>query len=177
MKKIILCAVAILAVSVAQAQVRFGVKAGLNISTLTGDVDVDPMVGAHVGGVVEFKFSEKFSLQPELLYSMQGAQNSPAEIHLDYLSVPIMAKYYIIKGLSVEAGPQIGVGVRYEDANGNDLELVHENFDIGLAVGAGYELPFKLFFQIRYYQGLMNVSIPSDYKNSVFALSVGYKFN
>jgi hypothetical protein len=180
MEKILLSAIAVMAFGIAaQGQTRFGVKLGSNIATLAGADGVTPKLGLHIGGVVEFKFSEKFSLQPELLYSMQGATSSADsgyDIQFDYLNVPVIAKYYVIPGLSIEAGPQFGVAVKLEDSEGTDLELTHETIDYGVNVGAGYELPFGMFFQARYYAGLMNISLKDDYKNSVLQFSVGYKF-
>src|SRR5690606_20595756 len=68
--------------------------------------------GFHVGAVAEIKFNDKFSIQPELLYSAQGTKfpinNSEVKFNIDYINIPIMAKYYIVDGFSVEAGPQVG---------------------------------------------------------------------
>ena len=69
MKKIILAAIAVMAFSFANAQeTRFGVKGGLNLSTLGGDASgVSSLVGFHVGGFAEIKIIEKLAIQPELL--------------------------------------------------------------------------------------------------------------
>ncbi|MGV1002788.1 outer membrane beta-barrel protein [Empedobacter falsenii] len=59
------------------AQTKFGAKAGLNVSNLSGDnQNADAKVGFHVGGYANIKFAEKFAFQPELLYSAQGAKES-----------------------------------------------------------------------------------------------------
>jgi len=169
----------ILSFTMAHAQTRYGVKAGANIATLAGAEGVSSKFGFHVGGIIEFKLSERFAIQPELLYSAQGAKNSEDsgyKINFNYLNVPLMAKYYVAEGISIEAGPQFGVAVTLEDSDGRDLEVTHETIDYGLNIGGGYELPSGLFFQARYYAGLMNISINDDYKNSVLQFSVGYKF-
>ena len=162
-----------------QSQTRYGIKAGGNIATLAGAEGVSSKFGFHVGGIIEFKFSDKFSLQPELLYSTQGASSSADssyKINFNYLNVPVMFKYFVAEGISLEAGPQAGVAVTLEDSEGTDLELTHETVDYGLNFGGGYELPSGLFAQVRYYFGLMNISINDDYKNSVIQFSLGYKF-
>ena len=76
MKKILLTAAAVFALSYANAQdVKFGAKAGLNLSNFTGDVEnTSTKVGFQVGGFAEIKISEKFAVQPELLYSLQGTK-------------------------------------------------------------------------------------------------------
>jgi hypothetical protein len=81
MKKTILTVVAIATMNMIQAQekvskITFGAKAGLNLSSAsvdrTFDTDISSLVGVHVGGFANFKFNEKFALQPELLFSTQG---------------------------------------------------------------------------------------------------------
>ena len=86
MKKIILTAAAVFVLGFANAQdVKFGVKGGLNLSTIKfnyptqqGDPAYSPdnkmAVGFHVGGFAEIGLSDKLSFQPELLFSMEGAK-------------------------------------------------------------------------------------------------------
>ena len=107
MKK--LCFVALLATlgftqqSIAQ-DIEFGAKAGLNISNFTGgDADRNSLVGFHVGFISEIPLSEKFSLQPELLYSTQGSEaQDVVKIKVDYLAIPVMAKYYLTETCDLE---------------------------------------------------------------------------
>ncbi|WP_339889954.1 porin family protein [uncultured Flavobacterium sp.] len=126
MKKLLFAAVAVFALGNVNAQdMKFGVKAGLNVFTLTGDVeDAESLIGAHAGVFAEFKISDKFSFQPELVYSMQGAKNEESstetfggetytekyesKLKLSYINIPLMAKYYVSEKFSLEAGPQIG---------------------------------------------------------------------
>jgi len=106
-------------------EIKLGAKVGGNYSTLKSDLDgEDYKLGFHVGGLAEFKFNEKFSIQPELLYSMEGAKtdgsykfvdegvsynvNYKEDIELAYLQLPIMFRYKLVDKLSLEVGPQIG---------------------------------------------------------------------
>lgn len=187
MKKILLSAVAIMAFGVAaQAQdMKFGVKAGVNFANLGGDAETSgSRTGFHVGGLAEFKLSEQFSIQPELVYSMQGAKEEilgeEFDVKYDYLNIPIMAKYYLMEGLSLHAGPQIGF-LMSAKADDEDIKDGTNSIDFGIAGGAEYELSMGVFFQARYYAGLSNTydgEDSDDYKapNNVISLSVGYKF-
>lgn len=195
MKKILLSAVAVMAFGVAQAQeIKFGAKAGLNIANLGGDAETDgSRTGFHIGAVAEFKLTETFSIQPELVYSMQGAKTKfgieelgmvvEEDLKLDYINIPIMAKYYVMEGLSLEAGPQIGFLMSAKFGS-EDVKDGYKSIDFGLAAGVGYELPMGVFFQARYNAGLANIADTSsdegegDFKmtNGVFQISVGYKF-
>lgn len=183
MKKIILTAVAVFAFSFANAQeTKFGAKAALNIATLTGDVgDASSLVGFQIGGFAEIKISEKFALQPELMYSGQGASSDvDGDLKLNYINIPVMAKYYVAKSFSLEAGPQIGFLLSAK-AEGVDVKEFFESVDFGLNLGAGYDFTDKFSAGLRYNFGLSNVAKTesednTDIKNGVFSLSVGYKF-
>ena len=178
-------------------EIKYGVKAGVNFATLTGDVpdDVKTRTGFHAGVVAEFKLTEQFSIQPELLYSQQGTKYDIKDIDtginiestwkMDYLTLPIAAKYYIIEGFSVEAGPQIGyrLGAKIKaEASGfgeqeYDLKDDTKAIEFGVIGGVAYDLSIGLFFQARYNAGISKVNDDDDnVKNGVFQLSVGYKF-
>ncbi|MEL1245312.1 porin family protein [Flavobacterium sp. DGU11] len=189
MKKILLSAVAVMAFGVAaQAQdIKFGVKAGLNIANQGGDAETDgSLMGFHVGGVAELKISETFSVQPEVLYSMMGAKYKDLGVETDlkmsYINVPILAKYYLMEGLSLEAGPYVGflMSAKAEDT---DVKDGYKSIDFGLAGGVAYDLPMGVFFQARYMAGLSDINdteaeIGSTPKitNNAIQVSVGYKF-
>ncbi|KAF2518520.1 PorT family protein [Flavobacterium salilacus subsp. salilacus] len=188
MKKLLLSAAAIMAFSVVShaQEIKFGVKAGLNIADFGGDAETEgSRTGFHAGGLAEFKLTETFSIQPELLYSMQGAKGKDIltgeeyDLKFDYINIPIMAKYYLMEGLSIEAGPQVGflMSAKAED---EDIKDSYKSIDIALNGGVAYDLPMGLFFQARYSAGISDISDieGSDDKitNNVISLSVGYKF-
>src|SRR5690606_41552509 len=78
MKKMFLAAaIAVLGLSQSDAQVNFGVKAGPQLSNLVGndDVDASTKFGFHAGAYANIRISEQFAFQPELMYSMQGAES------------------------------------------------------------------------------------------------------
>ena len=200
-KKIILTAVAVFGFAFANAQeVKFGVKGGLNISNFSGDVEGNKSrIGYLVGGFAEIKISEKFSIQPELLYSAQGVNfkesgsgftNEEKQIN-GYLNIPVMAKGYVAPKVSIEVGPQIGFLLNSkskveETVDGDvysveaDTKKFFESTDFGLNFGLGYDLTEKLSIGGRYNLGLSNILKDAEegekVKNSVFSFSVGYKF-
>ncbi|MAU27057.1 MAG: hypothetical protein CMH48_06225 [Muricauda sp.] len=188
MKKLIVFAVLVaFGHTMGNAQdLAFGAKAGLNLSTLQPEL-TDSRTAFHLGGVAEISLTDVFSVQPELLYSAHGAKdqndsNNDEIFKIDYLTLPIMAKYYVYDGLSVEAGPQVGflLSSKQED-NGetDDLKDVTKSTDIGFALGVGYKLENGLNFGLRYYLGSDVNDIDEDteeFKNRVFQISVGYFF-
>ncbi|WP_044404482.1 porin family protein [Lacinutrix sp. Hel_I_90] len=207
MKKLLFTAaiVALGFTTVNAQEVKFGVKAGVNLASLSGDDtdDLDGRTSFHVGGVAEIMISEKFSFQPELMYSSQGAQTSfedefekeEGTVKLDYINVPLMGKFYVAEGFSIEAGPQIGFLMNAEaeveytnkefpefSASGTqDIKDEVSGIDFGVNFGLGYKLESGLNFGARYNLGLSNVN---DYEgsdddkvnNSVIQVSVGFMF-
>lgn len=164
-----------------QSDILFGAKAGLNLSSLGGDAAYNYSVkpGFHIGGVLEVPFSDKISIQPEALISLQGSGGFFLEdLNFWYLNVPVMAKYNIWDELYIEAGPQFGVllsdnldgnayggGGVFEESNG---------IDIGIGVGAGYRLDDNFYFQIRFSAGAINAIEDITSKNRVFQVSAVY---
>lgn len=184
MKKIIFLFAALVGGFAMQAQgINFGIKAGANFANFSGDLDSDGITNFHAGGVLELNIVPSFSVQAEGLFSSQGGNAKYEEdgvvgvaedINLDYIAVPVLAKFYVVPGkFSVTVGPQFSFLV-------SDADTVLETKDFDLAMSGGVELKIiaGLFVQGRYNVGVTNVSGSSeiDVKNNVLQLSVGYFF-
>ncbi len=196
MKKIILMTVAFLAFGFANAQdkkeMSFGVKGGLNVSTITNVNDVgvssSALIGFHIGAFGEFMILDKFAIQPELLYSAQGVSldfdGDKGDVKLDYVNIPVMAKYYATNSFSLELGPQIGFLVSAKAKSGGETVDVKDSMkstDFGLNLGMGYDITENMVLGLRYNFGLSQLQKDlaigeSASKNSVFQFSFGYKF-
>ena len=206
MKKLLLfVAVTVISINLAQSQeFRMGAKAGINIASLGGDSyygglgSLGSRTSFHIGGLVEIPLMGKFSLQPELLYSSEGSDWSFGSLgdntKLDYIRVPLLAKFYIIEGLSAEAGPVFGVLVNAEgtyyneddDLVSGDAKDIYKTFDAQFGIGVSYRLNMGVFFSLRYNKGLLNVN--EEYtvfnytyntgknQSNVFQISAGYTF-
>jgi Outer membrane protein beta-barrel domain len=97
MKKLFFATVAVFAFGISNAQeARFGAKGGVNFSNFGGDADdADMKVGFAIGGFAEVKFSDKFAVQPELLFTLLGAKRRDIYANLNYIAIPLMAKYFV----------------------------------------------------------------------------------
>ncbi|MDT0622274.1 porin family protein [Croceitalea vernalis] len=163
--------------------VRIGPKIGLNIADLSGNVnsDVRSLAGLHVGGIVEVEVMDWFSIQPELLYSVHGYRLGETTGTNNYISLPIMARFFPIEGLYGEVGPQLGFLIAANEKNQTNKVSVTQSYktvDMGLSFGAGYILrDLGLGFGIRYYAGLSTVFTDNTrIKNGVFQLSATWAF-
>ncbi len=222
-------------VGFSQESVKYGLKAGLNLSSLVGEYPAGlthkSQGGFHAGVTAEYDLKGKFSLVGELLVSTQGGvseyqknyfnsfmgnyyEKQTQTINVTYLNLPVLVKYHITEKFSVEAGPQIGYAVSAKskleyvdstDPSNNEtitLNMLEDGtftsggvvyshkkginrMDFGFNIGTTYELSDRIFVQGRYNRGISNVDANStsgsdtsswNIKNSVFQLSVGYKF-
>ncbi|WP_430965029.1 porin family protein [Spongiimicrobium sp. 2-473A-2-J] len=183
MKKLFLSIViAVIGFTTISAQgIKIGAKAGVNFADNSGDGELNEgttsKTGIHLGGVVQLGIKEKFELQGELLYSMQGFKDG-ATHKLDYINLPITANYFVIESLSIQAGPQFGFNINdtFEDDLGSG-SLNAEGFDLAVIFGAQYQFPTGLFVQGRYQLGLIDfLDYDSPSKHTVLSFSVGYFF-
>ncbi len=201
MKKLFLPSIALLAISgtiYAQTpDIKFGIKGGLNLSDVTKLEEHNSVTKFHIGALTEIFLNDKFSVQPEILYSAQGAtftryfaaddyiEAYSSPLKLNYITIPIMAKYYILDKFSIQAGPQLGFVTKSEiETNSFSPKKIKQNikdetniFDFGLNFGLGYELPQGVFFEARYNTGFTKIFKEGEKSiNNVFQLSLGYKF-
>jgi hypothetical protein len=159
MKKVCLFVCAVAAVQIATAQnVRFGLKGGVNISSANdearvADAQVKPLVGYHVGGLAHIHVSRTFAVQPEVVYSKEGAKYSSAgyngNTERHQINIPILAQYMFANGVRLQTGPQLGLvtAAKFDDRNGNEVnknDIATANaawaFGIGYLTRSGFGL-------------------------------------
>jgi hypothetical protein len=170
-------------------------KVGLNIANYKGTDGSDPRLGLAAGVELEYQLTNRFSVSAGALYSMQGSKDSRMDggekinmtIKTDYINVPVLINFYVVKGLAVKAGIQPAFNVKsdfvytYEGKNvGGKLTEVGidiKSFDLAVPMGLSYEYK-NVVVDGRYNLGLMNIVDyeKDDTKNSVFQITVGYKF-
>lgn len=195
MKKIMMIAAMMIAALGVNAQNEVGQfsvmpKAGINIASMTKDDAAEAKVG-FVGGL-EFAYgaAENFEVTAGVLYSMQGAKvkNTNYKMNMDYINIPVLAQYYIVKGLAVKAGVQVGFCTKAK-IKGDGIDLDVKDFyalggidtdkktvDFSIPVGLSYEYA-NVVLDARYNIGLTKSfkNFDGD-KNSVIQITLGYKF-
>ena len=178
-KAILLTMLTVLAAVSTNAQsLKFGLKAGANFANLEGDgLNADNLTSWHAGALLELGLFQNFALQPEVMYSSQGAKVDDEDLKLDYISVPIVAKFYLITDrLSIEAGPQFSFLINDDGFDGIVTDYKNENFDFAVVGGVGLNITKNFFASGRYVLGLTDTSKDAEVTNRVVQLSLGYKF-
>jgi opacity protein-like surface antigen len=184
-----LLVISVLAKTSAQ-EIKWGVKGGFNWTSFQSDLSgVSSTPGFHFGGIAEIRASEKWFVQPELFYSLEGAKVSGSfqdedmslavtnNLKLGYIQMPVMLKHVIVDGFSLEIGPQIGYLVtaknrfnytmkmnemEFGESGTDDVKEDFKKISLVLNAGAGYEFKNKIFMQARYFYGNANISKNSE---------------
>lgn len=191
MKKISLLTLGITAAifSFAQTPAKFGLKGGVNISTvkIDGFDQNDSRIGLHAGGLAHIHLAPQWALQPELLYSGEGGKvdfggGSEATYKNDYVNIPVMIQYMFDNGFRLEAGPQLGllVSSKIEDEDGieADADDTFKSTNVSLGFGLNYLSHSGLGVGGRYNLGLSNIAEGSgEAKGRVFQISLFYMFD
>lgn len=197
-KTILIIALVIFGVSNASAQEywNFGIKGGANFATVSGDnmENPDMRTGFNLGVLAEIPVADRFSIQPEVLYSAKGFDaaridqdnifdnDQNVEYQLDYIDVPVLAKVYLVDGLNLQAGPSFNfkVNEEYDYApaeDGGDLNIDEaQGFEFGGAAGLEYKFNNGFFIQGRYNYGFTEIYEDSDVHNSVIQAGIGLLF-
>ena len=191
MKKLLLMAAVMLSSVGAFAQHAVGSftlqpKVGINIANITNNGDYGKARVDFAGGLEgEYQVSDIFSLSAGLMYSRQGykvkdnvASLSDKDWKPSYLNVPVLANVYVVPGLAVKLGVQPGFMVD-KDKDGYKGEV--NTFDLSIPVGLSYEYN-NFVLDGRYNWGVTKINKHSvkgfdDTRNSVFQITLGYKFS
>jgi hypothetical protein len=156
----------VLAVGIVHAQhVNIGIKGGLNAYNLSNNDggEFDTKLGGHFGLLGHVHMASQFGLQPEIVFSMQGAKSTvgDAKLNLNYVNVPVLLQYMFNNGFRLQAGPQIGflMSAKAENGSSVDVKDSFNNLDLGLSFGASYVQPSTGFgFDVRYNHGMSDIA-------------------
>ena len=108
---------------------KYGVKVGVNMTTISNDMSFDPGfgmgVGYHFGGLLNMRWGQRtenslpgtgvWGFQPELMFSSQTATSDADNVTLNYISVPLLLKIYPTTAFSLEVGPEFCLQDRLHD--------------------------------------------------------------
>lgn len=191
--------------NIGHAQLAVGVRGGLNISKLAGDVITESKVGLIAGAFVGIGLSGNWGMQPELSYVQKGTKREvqggelTGTTKLDYLElqVPINVDLPVKSerfNPRLQAGPTFAAALscKVEETGPSDTESEDcmddiESYDIGIVLGFGLDIgsgPGAFIADIRYNIGLTNINDAVDeegnpepfaLKNRSTQLLVGYR--
>jgi len=158
---------------------QLGIKGGGNLESFTGGdgpnyTSHSFQAGWNAGAFVNFWLGNHFAIAPEVLYTTAGAQvkvtNSENnqnvyvnnQLHLAYLSIPVMAKYRFTGGFYLETGPEVNFNVSSSNFENQTVKNFTNGADFAWGAGLGYQSPIGLGIGLRYNLGLTKVDQTSN---------------
>jgi hypothetical protein len=176
---------------------KVGIAGGLNFSNTVDAYDANfstnGLTGAHVGLTFEIPLVYPLSFAPEVLFSQKGYKaetlDGTFKQRTNYIDVPLLAKFRVVRGFNIVAGPQLTflTGTRNTFDNGfNTVYIDHYNNRgdksfIGGVLGVGFDINRNVELRARYAidfqhnNGDFNSTLP-DFRNQVFQVGLGFKF-
>lgn len=179
MKKLFLFLFMLCALQINAQEFHFAPRLGMNIANLTNS-GADSRIGLNVGFAGEMMLNPTFAIESGLYYSMQGAKEGDLKLNIDYINLPILAKYYAYQGLNFFAGPQLSFKasskVKAGSISVDTPDGMIKNFDLGLNIGAGYQFDMGLQLSASYTYGLIGV-LDTDVASEIAGISLKSKDN
>ena len=188
MKNYLILILLLVATATAHAQLSGGLRLGVNVSNQKAKYGSDSETGdskiGFLGGFyLTANLSEKFAIQPELVFSGMGSQDNDLDVKIpfNYLSIPVLLRYNLSKNINIHAGPQIGFLLTAKITDGNDSINIKDSAtgtDFGTAFGIGGDFG-KFNGGLRYYLGLSNIAKDAvdneSFKNNAIHIFLGYR--
>lgn len=150
------------------AQVNFGPKVGINLSTVhsSADNDFSPHVNFIAGLLFEMNVNDQWKVCPEILISKKGYNfilipSGTTTNALTYLSIPVLASYHLTETVFFKLGPEINFLIAARTKNNNFNKNISSEFygyDFALAGGGGYKIAGRYCIEARYLLGLSQIS-------------------
>jgi hypothetical protein len=186
MKHFICFCIAVICACTLTAQrhpVEFGIKGGVNFASLRiqPDESTDSRTGFHLGMLTHIHLSRAFALQPELMYSSQGAGfGNDVKNKLNYVNIPLLVQIMFGEGFRLQTGPQIGFLASAKSKNNSTEVNIEDNLkktDFSWSVGTGFISNSGLGIDVRYNIGINNISkADNDVQNRVWQVGLFYQF-
>lgn len=139
----------------------FGVKVGLNVSSMSDLDDSNSKPGFTAGVFADYRFNDWFALSANLLYSREGttikSDGYKQTMKSNYLNIPILANFYVLDKLAFKVGVQPGIFLSAkikDNSSGNDETVsvsdLYKGMDFSFPIGVSYEFFNRLIVEARY---------------------------
>lgn len=132
----------------------------------------------YIGAYGTIRFSKLYALQPEINYSRQGTilktSTEEQKSELTYVSLQAVNKFYLNK-FNLHAGLSIDILVQRKNFDPS----YRQDTDLGLLVGAGYDITKSFGIEARFKKGLISQlkTTSEQHTNLLFQAGIYYTFD
>lgn len=174
---------------------KYGVKAALNMTSMSNDMSFEPGfgtgVGFSVGGFLNMRWEQRsenslpgtgfWGFQPEIMYSNEVVKSDAGNIKMNYIAVPLLLKLYPTAALSIEIGPEflylISTSPSTIAVDGAEINVGDcKGMNFGLAAGVAYDFRMGLTMGARYTYGFTDMAENLKWKSNNIQFSLGWMF-
>jgi opacity protein-like surface antigen len=176
---------------------RVGIEGGLSIANTVDSYDerfsTASILGFNAGITADIPLAYPLSFEPEVLFSQKGYQASTTDGTFtqrnDYIDIPLLAKFRLVRGFNFLIGPQINIPVysttTFNSGFNTSSESYYTNSSnksyVAGAVGFSIDLNPNVDIHARYLIDLSsNTEDPNsplpNYRNQVWQFGIGIKF-
>jgi len=181
---------------------KYGVKAGLNMTSMSNDMSLEPGfgmgVGFRVGGFLNLRWGYRtensapgtglWGFQPEIMYSSQAVKTDDGDIKMNCISVPLLLKVYPTTSFSIEIGPELSyilstspdmmtIENTAADIDRSEIKIGEcKGLNVGVAVGVAYDFDMGLTLGARYTYGFTDMAKNLKWKPSNIQVTIGWMF-
>lgn len=139
--------------------------------------------GLTVGAEAEYYTrTDWFTLSAGAMYTQQGWVFDGSDgytVKMDYINVPVLANFYVLKGFALKVGLQPGFLVNAKNGSADVMDKCN-SFNLSLPVGLSYEFKNGITLDLRGAVAVTNLSKNSDrisWYSDCGMLTIGYKFS
>ena len=181
---------------------KYGVKAGLNMTNMSNDMSFEPGfgmgVGFRVGGFLNIHWGQRtenslpgtglWGFQPEIMYSNQTVKTDAGDVKMNCISVPLLLKVYPTMGFSIEIGPELSYILSTSpdivsfkstaaDIDRSEINIGEcKGLNVGVAAGVAYDFEMGLTLGARYTYGFTDMAKNLKWKPSNIQVTIGWMF-
>ncbi|MFT3934374.1 MAG: porin family protein [Chitinophagaceae bacterium] len=190
MKSLLLSFIALAIACSSSAQIQWGIKGGMNISNMRlvpkpansiFDSEYHLKFGLTAGALLNVPLTKNLSLQPELLYSMEGSKVSATyekgTLRLNFIQLPVLLQYKIGSRFFAALGPQVAFLAAakakrnssmyitetpndpvLQPGHISDIKSYYNSFALSGAIGVGYHINKNFVADLRFTHGLTKLT-------------------
>ena len=163
-------------------------KIGAGFGYLSGKFEMEPggqrriRTGIVLGVEGEYYATEWLGIAGGVNYAMQGWKyeipNVTTVMKLNYINIPLVANFYVVKGFALKTGVQFGFLLTAKQ-NEDDWKSNAEKFNFAIPVGISYEFNnFVIDARYNFAVSPENKVRNDDnrWRSDLMQLTLGYKF-
>lgn len=163
--------------------IEIGVKAGVNIQRTSGStIWASPFTTGPMAGAYTSFTRGNLGWRAELLGKMGWVQfkKTGEDVKCIYFDVPLLAEYRVLDVITVHGGVVYTRLISSRGmTGGSKLNMMFNENDVSLALGAEVRVGRRLAVNARYLNGFLNLNSVENgekWKNSCLQLTLGYRF-